>query len=251
VDNTSIFLVVPCYNEASRWNEKYWAKLSNSSKVSIVFVDDGSSDSTLKLLKSFCNKFEASYLSLEKNFGKAEAIRQGWLSITETDQTKSEKEYIVGFVDADGAVSVQDILRLVEIFKNLRGFDALWSSRVALAGRQINRRITRHYLGRIFASIASIGIESIPYDTQSGFKLFGYTREFEECIKSPFKTKWLFELEMINHWKINNNRNFKIWEEPLNEWTDVQGSKVTIKEMFRIGKELLKIKLVHTQWKKV
>lgn len=246
MNKNSVFLVVPCYNEANRWNEQYWAKLSSSPKVSIFFVDDGSNDLTPTLLADFCNKYKANYLILEKNFGKSEAVRQGWLTIRQAYFPTTPGDSFVGFVDADCAVSIDDILRLIEIFQNLNEYEALWSSRVALAGRKIKRKMTRHYLGRVFSSIASVGIDSIPYDTQSGFKLFRFTPEFEGSIKNHFKTKWLFELEMITHWKINNGRNLKIWEEPLNEWTDIQGSKVTIKEMIRIGIELIKIKLIRT-----
>ncbi len=37
-------LVVPCYNESTRWDEKYWRSLIVELGISPVFVDDGSTD---------------------------------------------------------------------------------------------------------------------------------------------------------------------------------------------------------------
>lgn len=54
-------------------------------------------------------------------------------------------------------------------------FDALWSSRVALSGRFIQKLASRHYMGRVVATLLSVDGNSISYDTQSGVKLFAAT----------------------------------------------------------------------------
>jgi len=52
-----------------------------------------------------------------------------------------------GFVDADGAFNRIDVERILTEFDKYvmqSHFDAVWSSRVALAGRSIDRQTSRH-----------------------------------------------------------------------------------------------------------
>jgi dolichyl-phosphate beta-glucosyltransferase len=243
-------LVVPCFNESNRWKENYWTKIANHPSIEIVFVNDGSSDLTLDLIKRFSKKNGTNYVNLPKNSGKAEATRLG-LIFAISMMRKSPEIANVGFIDADGSSSINEVLRIVEIFCLKNEFDSLWTSRVKLSGREINRTLVRHFLGRIFALIASIGTDTMPYDTQSGFKLFKLNSKFENCVVEPFKTRWLFELEILNRWEDLNKSKLKIWEEPLMDWKDIPGSKVTFKEILRVGKELLLLKTRHLSFRKL
>ena len=42
----SVTLVVPCYNEAGRWQADYWRELVRPGDLDVLFVDDGSTDAT-------------------------------------------------------------------------------------------------------------------------------------------------------------------------------------------------------------
>jgi len=238
----TIQVVVPCYNEGHRWDSDYWRELVDLGGFRWIFVDDGSQDNTLDVATAVCSDTNSSVLSLGVNAGKSEAVRAGLLQAIKTSQPSD----IVGFMDADGAFARYDIERLGDLFCEMRSasepFDALWSSRVALAGRSIDRSASRHYMGRIAATFLSWRDPSVPYDTQSGFKLFKPSVEFSRTLQAPFQTRWLFEMEMLTRFQVENGRPMKVWEEPLLSWWDVPGSKVSAREVLRIGREILTVK---------
>lgn len=241
----SVFLVVPCFNEADRWSEGYWADMVSRTNADFVFVDDGSSDDTGELLADFADRLNTTFVRLANNGGKAEAVRQGWLEILKTQQINEVTA--LGFLDADGAFSAQDVSELIDLTttqSEQNSPDAWWSSRVALAGRHIQRNLWRHYLGRVVATYLSLGEPAIPYDTQAGLKLFRPNDAFTEIIQLPFETRWLFEVEILARFSQVAGRPMNIWEMPLNSWVDIAGSKVTTRESIRIARELSRLKLI-------
>ena len=98
-------LVIPCYNEAARLRpERFRAFLSAHPEVSLLFVDDGSTDGTAEALGGF------EVLRLARNRGKGEAVRQGVLHCLASGRAP---DYI-GFLDADLAVDPCEAARLTE-----------------------------------------------------------------------------------------------------------------------------------------
>lgn len=80
--NTEISIIVPCYNEEEAIPIYYDAvkDVIRFMKVTVelIFVDDGSSDKTLALLKELAGKdTSCRYLSFSRNFGKEAAIYAG------------------------------------------------------------------------------------------------------------------------------------------------------------------------------
>jgi glycosyltransferase involved in cell wall biosynthesis len=47
----NIGLVIPCYNEERRIDLEYWDALANRGDIFLVFVNDGSTDLTNKILE--------------------------------------------------------------------------------------------------------------------------------------------------------------------------------------------------------
>lgn len=238
-------LVVPCFNEAHRWNADYWADMLDIPDVEWLFVDDGSTDRTRDLASASATPGRARLLPLTTNGGKGQAIRRGWL-----DAIQSGRFAAVGLMDADGAFNRPDVEALVEDYRvHAEGgeYDAVWSSRVALAGRDIQRHAWRHYVGRAVATGLSLGEQAIPYDTQSGLKLFRADQAFARTLTDPFATRWLFEIELMARYRAANARPMRIWEMPLSYWKDVSGSKMTTRESLRVIRELLIVKRVQAR----
>lgn len=240
-------LVVPCFNEAHRWSHDYWASLTSTAGVHWRFVDDGSTDQTPDILRALAHLPNVDVVDCGVNVGKGEAVRFGML----TGLTEEERSFqAIGFMDADGAFRRTDVELLVQAFCEFvaeRDVDAVWSSRVALAGRDIRRSRARHYLGRAVAMLLSVGSDPLPYDTQSGLKLFRPSSELHACLDQPFSTRWLFEIEMLTRWKHLTGEPMRIREEPLEFWQDVAGSTITRRESARIARELWQVKRLQHQ----
>jgi glycosyltransferase involved in cell wall biosynthesis len=104
-------LVVPVYNEELRWRSSYFNEIAALDKVKLLFVNDGSQDGTISLIKQISEEFiNVSYLDLENNSGKAEALRLGLLKLTSQPEIK-----LIGFLDADGAFAASDISRILKL----------------------------------------------------------------------------------------------------------------------------------------
>ena len=238
--DVSACIVVPCFNEAGRWNADYWGSMLALDGVRWVFVDDGSRDGTRGLIDEVAEASSgiASALHLDRNRGKAEAVRTGLLAALDSGSRS------VGFMDADGAFAVGDVERFAALMSEKRHeqVDSLWSSRVALAGRDIHRSDSRHYLGRLVATVLTLGEEYLPYDTQSGFKLYVADDRLRGCLEEPFSTRWMFDLELYYRWRRAHGSPMRVWEEPLQSWRDVAGSKVTGRESLRALREIAAIK---------
>lgn len=243
--HVGITIVVPCFNEESRWNARYWSQLTADESTTWIFVNDGSSDSTSACIAPLISRENVSYLELAANSGKAEAVRQGMLGVLADKQSSCSG---IGYLDADGAFAPDVVNQIAASFRQHSGpnatSDAVWSSRVALSGREIHRRTSRHYLGRLIATFAAFGTDSFPYDTQSGLKIFVPSVPLHESLLAPFETRWLFEIELLSRWKALTGQAMRVWEEPVLSWIEVSGSKIDARESLRIARELLIIKRV-------
>lgn len=238
-------IVVPCYNEEKRLDiAAFRAYLHGSHGVHIVFVDDGSSDRTIDCLRQLQREFpdKVDVLAKSPNAGKAEAVRDGMLRAI-----SDPKATIVGFWDADLATPLDAVPELLAVFSAHPPIQVVFGSRVKLLGRSIERQAARHYLGRIFATCASLVLGLPIYDTQCGAKLFRATPELATVLQHPFLSRWIFDVELIARMiQINSGNREKvrkiIYELPLNVWKDVPGSKVRPKDFFVAAKELLAIR---------
>jgi len=75
-------MVVPCFNEASRWDSAYWTHITALPSIDWAFIDDGSTDATPGKLANFVSiqcevGITDSLLVLPTNVGKGEAVRAG------------------------------------------------------------------------------------------------------------------------------------------------------------------------------
>jgi dolichyl-phosphate beta-glucosyltransferase len=245
-----VSLVVPCYNEALRLDiERFRQYLAGNVQSRILFVDDGSTDGTHRVLEQVRSGHEhcAEILRCGTNKGKAEAVRLGL-----TDALDNFQQEIVGYWDADLATPLESVSQFLTVLDSRPEIEMVFGSRVKLLGRYVERRAMRHYLGRVFATVVSQMLRLPIYDTQCGAKLFRVTPRTRQIFADPFLSKWVFDVEIIARYlKLYGNDPKQleqiIYEYPLETWVDIPGSKVrptdffiALQDLFRIGRKYLK-----------
>ena len=239
-----VILVVPCFNEAHRLNTKAFHEfLLRERQVRITFVDDGSRDSTRETLGQLLQAVPDRIVILGdgRNRGKAEAVRRG---VEDALQLNPE---IVGYWDADLATPLSAVSEFLTVFAARPEVLMVFGARVKLLGRHVERRATRHYLGRVFATVASSVLKLAIYDTQCGAKLFRVNEPLRQVFAKPFLSKWVFDVEILARYlKLfrYDQRALEqaIFEYPLQKWVDVAGSKVRPKDFLTAFLDILRIK---------
>ena len=221
-----VMLVVPCYNEEFRLPIDRFRKFLCESQFEFVFVDDGSQDKTSERLEGLRHGEEdrVFVLRLPANQGKAEAVRTGFNFALD-----QHAEY-VGYWDADLATPLEAIPQFMATFEADPDLDMVFGARVKLLGRHVHRRTSRHYLGRVFATVVSILLRLPIYDTQCGAKIFRVRPGTPELIAEPFRSRWVFDVELLARYirQLGSPQQAaqRIYEFPLDTWEDIGASKV-------------------------
>lgn len=241
-------IVLPCYNEALRIDKGVFLDfLKGNPSFGVLFVDDGSDDGSLRLLESISAESpdgRASVLALERNSGKAAAVRAGMLKALETPAQA------IGFMDSDLATPLDEIPRLLEPIEAGRAAVSI-GSRVSMLGYEIRRSMARHYMGRAFATCASFTLGVPVYDTQCGAKFFRACPDLGRLFEEPFHVNWTFDVELLARLKTAGSycgRPFPgcVEEVPLRHWIHAEGSKVKPWDFF---KSLAELRLIRAMMK--
>jgi len=234
-------IVVPCYNEASRFQpNEFRIALEQISDLHLCFVDDGSTDQTSEMLGSFCDEHHprAVLLNLDSNQGKAEAVRRGLLHIIQEPFT------LVGYWDADLSTPLQTTQSFSDVMTQTPSLDMVLGSRIRLLGRKVDRSALRHVLGRVFATFASMALDLPVYDTQCGAKLIRNGPWLVSLLDRPFDSRWAFDVELLSRYLIGckrNGRTVNLFEFPLDRWSEVPHSKVSLYSSLAAGVVVLRL----------
>lgn len=231
-------VVVPCFDEERRLDRARLLAFADEPGISLLFVDDGSRDRTRAVVEELAKAKPGriSVLGLDQNGGKGEAVRRGLVRALEGGAR------IVGYVDADLSTPPDEVLRLRSEL-DASGVSVVVGSRVQLVGRRIERRNSRHMLGRVFATVAARILETPFYDTQCGAKLFRDTPQLRAALATPFRSRWAFDVELIGRLTACTPPLTKddFVEVPLREWHDKRGSKLAGPAMLKAGLDVLRL----------
>lgn len=174
----------------------------------------------------------------QKRTGKAEAVRKGLLYSCE--QTKASYH---GFLDADLAVSFDEFLRLFQLLC-ISQKKFIFGSRIKKLGSTIIRNEWRHFYSRVIATFTGFITKLDIYDTQCSAKIFD-TETVLSFASQPFKTKWLFDLEIASRINTAFGSLQTGTEEPLFEWSEMTGSKLRWYHFYKIAGEIITIYKFH------
>ncbi|MCQ2364096.1 MAG: glycosyltransferase family 2 protein [Akkermansia sp.] len=194
-------IVVPCFNEEStimpflEESEQALAKMADI-RAEIIFVDDGSTDSTLEIIKSIKSRYaDIRWVSFSRNFGKESALLAG---------LEAAKGDYVTLMDAD----LQDPPSLLpELLKAVRdeGYDSAGTRRSTRKGEPVIRSWFARRFYRLMNAISEIelvdGARDYRLFTRNAVNALLSLREYNRFSKGlfswiGFKTKW-FEYENI------------------------------------------------------
>lgn len=208
--------------------------------VRFLFVDDGSRDRTADRLAELraTEPTGIAVHTMERNCGKAEAVRTGMLMALQADCEA------VGYWDADLSTPLDEIQRFCDVLRGNPKILAVLGCRVRRLGADVRRRSSRHYLGRVFATAASLVLRLPIYDTQCGAKLFRADPRVREVFASPLTSRWVFDVEVIARLRsgLDDVQAEQIlYEQPLRRWSDVPGSKLGPRHMVTGMFDLLRI----------
>lgn len=268
------YMVVPVFNEESRFDLSYWKNMMQIKNTTWIFIDDGSTDNTLSMLLKVTHKTNSIVLSNHLNVGKGPTIRRGFSYISQNlimkkfSNSQLEIQNLnFGYIDSDGAFNIEEVDDFIQFSaemchlelksnsrtKKVKGrktktggainscYTSVWASRVKLSGRAIERSSFRHFVGRVIHTVFGLFIESIPYDSQCGLKIFRIDSTLTNIFREEFRTEWLFDLEiMLRGRQVQKNSTcIKIWERPLLNWQEVPKGKLNIKSSAQILREML------------
>lgn len=194
-----ISIIVPCYNEEACIDIFYKAIKDVSSNMldkygetmEVIFVNDGSSDRTMELVKELASKDEMiKYISFSRNFGKEAAIYAGI--------SRSQGDY-VAIMDADLQDPPALLPQMYEAVKSGE-YDSAATRRVTRKGEPP----IRSFFARRFYKIMNKMTRTEMVDGARDYRLMN--RKFADAILSlgeynrfskglfgwvGFKTKWI------------------------------------------------------------
>lgn len=227
-------VIVPCYNEEKRFVkgfEHYYTYLKKQKYLwELIFVNDGSKDKTLRLIKnSIKNKKNVKVVSYPKNHGKGYAIVQGILNA---------KGKIVLFTDLDHAVPIATVETFFEHFEHGSKV-VIGSRRIRGAKILVHQAPFREFLGRGFTLLVNVLIYPGILDATCGFKAFE-NKTAKQIFKKITIYDWAFDAEILY---ICRKNKIKFSQAPV-VWTDKSGSKVSLKkDVLKSLKGLIKIRM--------
>ncbi len=241
-------IIIPCFNEADRFKrEQYLSFLQQAPDIDFCFVNDGSRDDTLRVLRDIQAEQPSriEVVDYRDNRGKAEAVREGFLRMA------ALREYgWLAFADADLATPLSEMLRLINIARRQEDVVLVMGSRLERMGVTIRRKFYRHFTGRIFAGTISFLFHLKAYDTQCGAKVFrsdAVPAVFEE----PFLSHWLFDVEILLRLRnLRSDYDRIVQEIPLNVWLEQGNSKIRFAHLLKMPFQLWKIYFRYRSWRK-
>lgn len=205
-------IIVPCYNEEASVPLFYQAVVEMKEKideeVQFLFINDGSHDGTLKILKALASQDDSvKYLSFSRNFGKEAAIYAGL--------QHAQGEYVV-IMDADLQDPPSLLPDMLHAVKE-EGYDSVATRRVSRKGEPPIRSFFARLFYKIMNSMSDVDL----VDGARDYRLM--TRKFvnallsleEKCRFSKglfgwvgFQTKWL---EYENVERIAGETKWSFW----------------------------------------
>lgn len=208
-----ISIIVPCYNEEETIM-LYYAEMSKVMKkmpkmnFELIFIDDGSSDKTLDILRKLSKNKDVRYISFSRNFGKEAGIYAGLKYAT--------GDY-VGLMDVDLQDPPELLIEMYNILEKGE-YDCVATRRVSREGEPV----IRSFFARLYYKIINKISKTEIVDGARDFRLMSRkmvnsileVTEYNRFSKGIFswvgyKTKWL---EYKNVERVAGTTKWSFWK---------------------------------------
>lgn len=205
-------IIVPCFNEEESipyfYDEVKKVTKNMDIKLELIFVDDGSRDKTLEVIKSKTDDKEVKYISFSRNFGKEAAMYAG-LSMASGDYVT-----IMDVDLQDPPSLLPEMVRLIEE----EGYDCVATKSTSRNGYSFLRKTFTKWFYDIIGKMSKI--EMVP--GARDYRLM--TRQMVEAVLSMkeynryskglfsfvgFKTKWI---EFENKERVAGTTKWNFWK---------------------------------------
>lgn len=233
-------IIIPCYNEEKRLNqETFISFVKENSDYHLCFVNDGSKDNTLAVLRAMKEQapYAISIVDVKKNSGKATAVRAGARFLYSRPNIAH-----IGFMDADLSTDFRDFKDLVNTLKKEDKL-VVFGSRNALGSGSIERNFMRNVFSKFVKQFILLILGLPIRDTQCGAKVF--KRSIVPTVyDNAFVSRWLFDVEIFLRLKkfLGKEETMKsIREQPLMRWVHVDDSKLGMRDALEIPGRLAHI----------
>jgi len=222
----NVSIVIPVFNEADNVEQLYRElrefAMTDDRITEIIFVDDGSADTTYDQLKHFCaDDPKATVLRLRRNFGQTAALSAGF-DIAAGD--------VICSMDGDLQNDCRDIPKLLD--KISEGCDVVSGWRKDRKDTWLTRRVPSRAANILISKITSVKLHDY------GCSLKAYRREVLEGVNLygemhrfiPSLASWM---------------GVKVAELPVNHRPRVAGkSKYGLSRIFRVILDLINVKFL-------
>ena len=231
----SVSIIYPVYNEEKRLRKTFldiikFEKSNKFLKKEYIFVNDGSSDQTLSIIKKeFENNknIKVKLISYSKNMGKGHALKRG-VQIAKNDWVLT--------TDADCSVSNFQLIKWIQKKYLDQNNLIYFGSRNHLLSI-VKKKTLRKIVGIVFKFVIRFFFNIKISDTQCGFKLYKLNTA-KKIFRKLSINDYMHDIEICI---IAKKLNIKIKDLPL-RWTHVDQSKINfIQDFFNVAFSLIKI----------
>ena len=220
----TLSVILPLFNEEHRLNNLFKGikkfRFLKKNKIEFIFVDDGSTDGSSLLIKSFIDennkKIDTKLISYKNNKGKGFALKKGI--------AKAKHDWIIT-VDIDLSVKLEQIKiwkkrKLISKKQNVYFGSRLLSKSKVTAKK--NRMIIGFIFNIFLRKILNSDLLNIK-DTQCGFKL--YRKKIAKKIFHQItENGYIHDVEVLI---LLQNLKILVKELPV-EWRHKRGSKINL-----------------------
>lgn len=238
MEKTFLSVVIPAYNEANNFRDgllkpaiDYLKKQKYSWEV--IFVNDGSTDNTKKLLKTFCQKHPGYKLMTIPHGGKAAAVTAGVLA--------AQGKYIL-FTDFDQSTPLNQVEKFIKVHD--KGNEVVIGDRNVVT---MKNKLLRRLRSWVFVTLVQVVLLPEIRDSQCGFKSF--TKEAARKIFSNLKVSktgkvtggymGAFDVEVLF---LARKFGYKIAQVPV-EWEKVEGRRLNpLTEPLKMALDTFKVR---------